>query len=135
MPEVEECRYCADCCHACIFLDYDVKDKRFGCLIYKNKYRYPISSSDIIRAFKGKMPSYHISYWTNSIVERICMIVDREDDLCSGHICWFLKDKNKMLIDIRERGISESDRHRISSIREARKLIPNFNDLVVILNE
>lgn len=131
MSEVEECRYCAKCCRDCIFLDYDKKKKLFSCLIYKNKYRTPIHFRDwfSIEDFK--------EYFINTIES----IINAENfrkkarQICHYYVCSSLKENNKLENDIRKKKrLSWIQYKYLKKIKYARSFIPNFKDLVEILN-
>jgi len=132
MPEVNKCRDCALCCKYCIFLDYEKKTKKYGCLIYNNKYRMPVSDHTIDNDKFLK------------IIEQI-IIEERKDGekVCHDYICPELKEekrtkKESLSINSSRRYLILLNEDLINTIQENKKLIrkyiPNFEDLVEILN-
>jgi len=131
MPEVEECRYCARCCEDCIFLEYDKTKKIFSCLIYNNKYRIPIQFRDW---FSNED---FLTYFMNKIED----IINAENfriearQICYNYVCTSLEKNNKLENDIRKKKkLSWVQMKYLHNIRNARSLIPNFEDLIEILN-
>lgn len=61
---VEDCRYCGNCCYTyldldgCVFLDFEPKDSKFSCLIYKNNARSSISIQSLEGLFDNN-PQKH----------------------------------------------------------------------------
>jgi len=128
MPEIEECRYCAKCCRDCIFLEYDNKEKKFKCLIYKNKYRLPIyydwSHLYGFKNFEEELITF---------LEEMITIKRRKN--CDTFICYTLQVENKVDRDIRTDKLTKRDILSLRRVRYARKRrIPNFENLVEILN-
>lgn len=140
MPEIEECRYCADCCTGCIFLEYDESIKSFSCLIYDNKDRVPIYYSDS-KYFLGDI---------ESLIGNSNLIGCFRRGVCYFHRCSELVSHKELRFDVRDKtyyryyqiGYEKKEDIKyfntrmlaITKIRETRKLIPNFNTLVEILN-
>jgi len=132
MPEINKCRNCALCCKYCVFLDYDKKTKKFGCLIYNNKYRMPVSDHTIDNDKFLK------------IIEQI-IIEERNDGVkvCHNFICFELKEekrtkKESLSINSSRRYLTLLNEDLINTIQENKRLIrryiPNFDTLVEILN-
>lgn len=132
MPEINKCRDCALCCKYCIFLDYDKKTKKYGCLIYNNKYRMPVSDHTVDN---DKFLE---------IIEQI--IIEEQKDrnkVCHNFICSELKEekrtkKESLSVNSSRRYLTLLNEDLINTIQEnkrlIRKYIPNFEDLVEILN-
>jgi len=133
MPEINKCRDCALCCKYCVFLDYDKKTKKFGCLIYNNKYRMPVLDHTIEN---DKFLE---------IIEQI-IIEERKEGVkvCHDFMCYELKEekrtkKESLIIDSSTtRFMTILNEDFITSVEENKKLIrryiPNFDTLVEILN-
>jgi len=131
MPEVEECRYCARCCVDCIFLEYDRGERKFKCLIYKNKYRLPIYY-DYSHIYRFK----NFEEYLLTDLERMLKYERRKGrKCCDDFTCYTLQRENKIDRDIRISKLTKRDILSLRRVRYARKRrIPNFRDLVEILN-
>ena len=140
MPEIEECRKCADCCGACIFLEIDRKSKLFDCLIYKNKWRRPVLSSLLLDIHFGKYEDENP--YQNGFFNKIESMITRKylsgyssDKVCDGFICFHLTRNKKTPCKTNDLNYwNYSVKSRIRRIKKARKLIPDFDVLVEILN-
>lgn len=127
MPEIAECRYCARCCGECIFLQYSPKEYIFNCLIYRNKWRKYIPSYLILNG--------HISQFFKEIVN----IVEKRENVfiskeCHNFICETYSSFSKVEKNMRDSWYYQAKIRQIKDIPKARKLIPNFDILVEILN-
>jgi hypothetical protein len=140
---MEDCIYCGVCCTDCIFLDFDIDKRIFKCLIYENKQREPISAETVIKGFRD---SYYI------FLEQISNIVERDGPgPCDLYNCRSILKfrKRKLPIDMRELedlnivwykvyNIGQNEektlKQTLENINKARRLIPNFEDLVEVLN-
>ena len=128
MPEIDKCRTCAHCCEVCIFLEYDKKIKLFGCLIYNNKNRVPIRSErlEFIRD-----STYDTTYNLFLVFDSITKMVEGNGyPTCHNYQCTPIRSKKRIA--------NNNYSRTLSNIKKSKKLrktiIPNFNDLVEILN-
>jgi len=141
MPEISRCRKCANCCHYCIFLDFNEITQLFSCLIYKNKFRTIVRlvdyrdriGNDIIplsyltHTFKG------IEIPNDMILENLFYMIYDEglknpEMVCDKWTCGSLIHTRKSKIDEELVKITK----RIMKQRE--EVIPDFKGLVEILN-
>jgi len=127
LVEISKCRKCASCCRFCIFLDLNKDTRLFSCLIYNNKHRIPIIYDDIKRFI-----NYPEKDEYSEFLERLVRIINEPNVLCDRFKCHDFTSKFKKS-KLSER-ISFYLKYERKDILQARKLIPNFNTLVEILN-
>jgi len=137
---VEDCRYCGNCCYTyldldgCVFLDFEPKDSKFSCLIYKNNARSSISIQSLEGLFDND-PQKHQESLEYLFKNLLNMLGNNYKSCCYTHDCRRKILYNEISVDIRK----SKDRHEAATLfqkraEQVREMIPNFHDLVDILN-
>jgi len=127
MVEIAKCRKCGSCCAWCIFLDFSEEDRLFSCIIYKNKHRTPITHRHVMLFFEQLDNNEHSEF-----IRKLIAITNEEYLTCDSYKCYTFSSKFKK--DVLYDRINDFLKTEKKEIEEARKLIPNFYDLVEILN-
>jgi len=102
-----------------VFLCFD--GSLFGCLVYNNKYRSPITITTV--RFEP--------YW---LIEKIVTAIKQTNNICDRYTCGPKLAHPELILEYYKDRVKEFKKYEISEIYKARRLIPNFNDLVDILN-
>lgn len=143
MPEIEDCRKCAVCCHDCLFLHLDKKKKLYSCLIYRNKDRFPISSPFLHSIYHPDEERIEERYYDFfNLIESIAIGKSTEDysiykiGVCDRWICYPLTEHKRVREDISKLEKASLNNRYLNedSREEERESIPNFDVLVEILN-
>jgi hypothetical protein len=126
MPEKEICRRCGGCCGGCIFLRYNKDTEHFSCLIYRNKGRVPLRTSDL---------SIDAHLWFT----RLIIIAESRGGICDGFDCDRDDVSAPYIPSEYYTGVAQKNLHsvliEIHGIEEWVKAnIPDFETLVEILN-
>jgi len=124
------CQSCASCCGECFFLEYDNRTKRFSCVIWKLKARYPIRRYDY-----RKLPSL------TKVRKELDYIIKRskenhQDKMCSGFICDKIKsirfiDKRKIAIGFNSKERKREIKHIERKRSKLNKILREFNLKVI----
>lgn len=137
MPGTEQCRLCGECCVGCIFLHYNDRMDLLGCLIYSNKHRKLVTGWYVYSHFK-KGNQGHLKFFLEELVE----ILSEENNpdktkpgMCDHYFCWNMTSKKEVLSDIRKNEFFRELQLTEARIQQSyRNLIPNFADLLEVLN-
>ena len=142
MPEIEACRKCAGCCHECIFLRYDKIAKLFNCLVYKNKRRIPVHPFNTLKNYGEIHRCYFpIENFFKALEAVSNGFLDREEsnydyvnksELVNGQYLVCVCNRYTCSNPIEPR--NEKIENTIKIEMWVSKNIPNFTDLVEILN-